>query len=118
MYLSSNKKMKVMLRDKTIDLKETKDLYGRLLVLAKSSREIDQKQAIGNFEFTLTRPRALFTPDGAALLPCTDKSKLILLLEKIGATDVASEPELRRARASYCPADPASDSYGHGSYWW
>jgi hypothetical protein len=77
---------------------EIKDLYGRLLVLAQSSREIDQKHAIGNFEFTLI-PRALFTPDGA-LLPCTDKSKLIPLLEKT-------------AGASYCPADPASDSYGH-----
>lgn len=63
------------LRDKTVDLKETKDLYGRLMVLARSNRDINQKEAIGNYEFTLT-PRALFAPDGT-VLPCHDKSKLI-----------------------------------------
>ncbi|KAG1660000.1 hypothetical protein GQR58_022225 [Nymphon striatum] len=51
----------VKIRDKSIDLKETKDLYGRLMVLARSSSDVDQKEAIGNFEFTLT-PRALFAP--------------------------------------------------------
>ena len=59
------------LRDKTVDLKETKDLYGRLMVLARSNRDINQKDAIGNYEFTLT-PRALFAPDGT-VLPCQDK---------------------------------------------
>ena len=48
MYLSGNKKSSVKIRDKTVDLKETKDLYGRLMVLARSNRDIDQKQAIGN----------------------------------------------------------------------
>ena len=41
---------------------------------------LNQKEAIGNYEFTLT-PRALFAPDGT-FLPCLDKSKLIHLLEK------------------------------------
>ena len=51
------------------------------MVLAKSNRDIDQKNAIGNFEFTLT-PRALFAPNGS-ILPCADKSKLIHCLEKL-----------------------------------
>ena len=74
-------KTTVKLRDKTVDLKETKDLYGRLMVLARSNRDISQKDAIGNYEFTLT-PRALFAPDGT-VLPCQDKSKLIHLLIKL-----------------------------------
>ena len=72
-------------RDKNVDLKETKDLHGRLMILARSNRDIDQKQAIGTYEFTLT-PRSLFSPDGA-VLPCSDKSKLIHLLEKMVPTD-------------------------------
>ena len=58
MFMSANKKIRVKLRDKTVDLTETKDLYGRLMVLARSSRDINQKASIGNHEFTLT-PRAL-----------------------------------------------------------
>ena len=37
------------------------------------------------YEFTLT-PRSLFSPDGA-VLPCSDKSKLIHALEKMVTTD-------------------------------
>lgn len=89
MYMSGNKKRSVKIRDQIVDLKETKDLYGRLMVLAKSSRDIDQKQAIGNHEFTLT-PRALFAP-GGSVLPCTDKSKLIHIIQKL-TTDLPQQP--------------------------
>ena len=75
MYTSGNKKHAVKIRDKTVELKETKDMFGRLMVLARSNRDIDQKQALGSYEFTLT-PRSLFTPDGE-VLPCNDKSKLL-----------------------------------------
>jgi len=53
----------------------------QLRVTARSNRDIDQKDAIRNCEFTLT-PRALFAPDGT-VLPCQDKSKLIHLLIKL-----------------------------------
>ena len=36
MFMSDNKATIIKLRDKTVDLKETKDLYGRLMILAKS----------------------------------------------------------------------------------
>jgi len=49
MFMSANTKTTVKLQDKTVDLKKTKDLYGRLMVLAKSSRDINQKEVIGNF---------------------------------------------------------------------
>ncbi|KAL8578039.1 hypothetical protein ACOMHN_019755 [Nucella lapillus] len=51
------------------------------MVLARSNRDINQKDAIGNYEFTLA-PRALFAPDGT-VLSCQDKSKLIHLLIKL-----------------------------------
>jgi hypothetical protein len=54
MFMSGNKKLTVKIRDQTIDLKETKNLYGRLMVLARSNRDIDQRNAVGNYEFTLT----------------------------------------------------------------
>ena len=36
MFMSGNKTAPIKLRDNTVDLKETKDLYGRLMILAKS----------------------------------------------------------------------------------
>ena len=79
----------VKIHDQIVDLKDTKNLYGRLIVLTRSNRDIDQKNAVGNYEFTLT-PRALFAPDGS-MLPCTDKSKLIHSLEKLANTDETNE---------------------------
>ncbi|KAG1671771.1 hypothetical protein GQR58_016271 [Nymphon striatum] len=90
MYTSGNNNCTVKIRDKSIDLKETKDLYGRLMVLARSSRDVDQKEAIGNLEFTLT-PRALFAPSGS-LLPCNDKSKLILALTNLVPKETTQTP--------------------------
>ena len=63
MYMAGNKTLKFKIRDKNFELKESKDLFSRLLILSQSSREIDQKQAISTYEFTMTR-RYLFTPDG------------------------------------------------------
>ena len=51
------------------------------MILTRSNRDIDQKNAVGNYEFKLT-PRALFAPDGSKLA-CIDKSKLIHDLEKL-----------------------------------
>ena len=52
MLTSGNKRHTVQVRDKTIDMKETTDLYGRLMVLPRSNRDVDQKDAIGNYEFS------------------------------------------------------------------
>ena len=89
--MSGSKKQTVKIRDQTVDLKETTNLYGRLMVLTRSNRDIDQKNTIGNYEFTLT-PRALFAPDGS-MLPCTDKSKLIHNLQKLANTDGTNEQQ-------------------------
>ena len=76
-------------------LRRAKDLYARLMVLAKSNREINQKHAISNYEFTLT-PRALFAPNGN-LLSCTDKSKLMHLLEKLTSKKSVHQQQLEGA---------------------
>ena len=78
-----------------MDLKETKDVYGRLMVLARSNRDISQKEAIGNHEFTVT-PRALFASAGT-ILPCLNKSKLIHL-NKLSTAETPHEagPDLEQ----------------------
>jgi len=69
MYISGNT------RDKTVDLKETKDLYGRLMVFARSNKGTEQKQAVGTYEFTVCQRRF-----SAA---CSDNSKLIHALDNM-----------------------------------
>ena len=49
-------------RDKTVDLHETKDLYGRLMVLPRFKGIVHQKHIIGRYEFTQTS-KALSTPN-------------------------------------------------------
>ena len=46
------------------------------MVLVRLNRDVNLKDAIGNYEFTLT-PRALFALNGTVILPCEDKSTLI-----------------------------------------
>ena len=58
---------------------------------SRKIRDIDQKGAIGNHEFTLT-PRSLFSPD-RSMLRCTDNAQLIRLLELLG-----NEAELEQGR--------------------
>ena len=89
MFMSAHKKSAVKLRNKTVDPKETKDLFSRLMVLASSNRDINQKEAIGNHEFTLT-PKGLFAPV-STFLPCLDKSKLIHLLNKLATAETPQE---------------------------
>ena len=71
MYMSGSKKQTIKICDQTVDLRETKNLHGHLMILTRSNRDIDQKHAMGNYELTLT-PRALAAADGS-VLPCTDK---------------------------------------------
>lgn len=84
MFLPVNQETTVKLRDNTMDLKEIKDLFGRLLVFAMLNRYINQKEAMGNYEFISDTKSH---PDGT-ILPCTDKSKFIHFLEKLARADM------------------------------
>jgi len=48
--MSGNTNLDVRIRDKMVDMKETKDLYGRLMVLFRSNRDVNHKDAIGNLD--------------------------------------------------------------------
>jgi len=104
--MSANKKTTVKPKDKTMDLKNTKDLYGRLEVLARSIRDINQKEAIENYEFALT-PSALFPPDGT-ILRCMDKSKLIHHFNKLATMQpLPQEDELPEDGMDTTPTVPS-----------
>lgn len=92
MFTSGNKKHAVKVRDNIIDMKETKDLYGRFMVLTKSNQDVHQKDAIGNHKLTLT-PRVRFAPNGS-LLTCSDESKLIHVLEKLISEEIGQNSSL------------------------
>ena len=104
MYMSGNKSHKFKIRNKIVDLKETKDVYGSLMVLARSNRVIDQKQAVGIYEFTLT-PRALFSPN-CSVLPCNDKSNLIHVLEKLTTRETTEADQQSDEDPIQTDADP------------
>ena len=104
MYMFGNKTHKVKFRDKIVDLMETKDLYGRLMVLVRSNKDIDQKQAVGTYEFTLT-PRALCSPNGS-VLPCNDKSKLIHVLQKLTTRETTEADQQSDEDPIETDADP------------
>lgn len=111
MFTSNKKRHAVKVCDKTIDMKKTKDLYDRLMVLARSSWDVDQKEAIGIYEFTLT-PRARFVSDGS-VLPCTDKPKIIHLLELLKSDKTAQHDSLQHE-----PLKRTISTQGRGSWWY
>lgn len=80
MYMSG-KSSDTSQRSNVSDLRDTGELYARLLVLSNSGRDINIKHAIGTYEFTVT-PRSLFNADGT-MLPMNDKSKIIHALQKL-----------------------------------
>jgi len=88
-------------RDKTVDVKETKDLYGRQMVQQRHQPE----RGHWKHEFTVT-PRALFASDGT-ILPCLDKSKLMHLLNKLATAEtpqVDQQPEDRMDTTQDAPS--------------
>ena len=72
--MSDNKNSTMKFRDKTVDLQETKDLYGRLMVLTRFKGIVHQKHTIEKYEFTLTS-KALSTPNGY-LLSCAKNGQI------------------------------------------
>ena len=83
--------IKVKTVERVVELKEDRSLFARLMMVCKSRRDIDIKEAISLYEFTVV-PRSLFASDG-----CLRKSTLMHILEKqsgessmisIGSSDV------------------------------
>ena len=81
MWKSARKSVKHKLADQVVELKDDWSLFARMLIVARSRPEINLKKGIGQHEFTSVPP-ALFTVSGE-LLPRTDKSKLMAILEEL-----------------------------------
>ena len=75
---TSNKKVKINISGSVTELTADRSLFARLLLVAKSERELNLSNVLGMYEMSLV-PRALFTFDGTMHL-CPTKSKLIHLL--------------------------------------
>ena len=81
-WRSNGKKVRVSLKDKVVELQEDRNLFARLMMVAKSRPEIDIKEAIEQHEFSVV-PRSLFANDGT-MFHCSMKSALMSILEKTG----------------------------------
>ena len=55
----------------------------RLLIIARSSRDVDMEEVIVNYEFSTTN-RTLMKPDGS-VHPTLNKSSIIAVLEELSA---------------------------------
>ena len=80
-WTSSTKEIKIKAKSEILTLRATTGLMSRLLIVARSSREVDMEEVIGKYEFS-TSNRTLMKPDGF-LHPTVDKSTIISILENI-----------------------------------
>jgi len=65
----------IKLNDKLLELTEDRNLFARLVVVAKSRPHINCDEAVGKYEL-LVVPRSLFAVDGQ-MLHCSMKSNLM-----------------------------------------
>ena len=98
-WKSLRKVVKHSLSDKVVELKEDRSLFTRFVIAAMSHSDLDFKEAIELYEFAVF-PRSLFDPSGT-LLPCTDKSKLMAILEA-SQKDNAKGDAFQENRATKC----------------
>ena len=94
-WKSTRKAVKHKLANQVVEMKDDRSLFARMLIVARSRPEVNLKEAIGQHEFT-SLPRALFAIDGT-LLPGTDKSKLMGILEELPnqkTTEADHQPEI------------------------
>ena len=74
-WKSSLKETKLKVGDKTVELKEDRGLFARMLIVANSRPEISLEDTIGKYELSVV-PRALFAADGS-MHHCSEKSQLM-----------------------------------------
>ena len=94
-WKSNGKVIKVKTVERVGELKGDRSLFAWLMMVCKSSPDIDIKEAIGLYEFTVV-PTSLSASDGT-MMHCSCKSTLMHILEKqsgesskssIGSSDV------------------------------
>ncbi|CAH3141295.1 unnamed protein product [Porites lobata] len=80
-WKTSAKVVKVTAADRIVELQEDRPLLARMMMVCKSRPEIDIKETVGQYEFSIV-PRSLFAADGT-MLHCASKSNLMSILEKL-----------------------------------
>ena len=80
-WKTSAKFVKVTAADKIVELQEDSSLFSRMMMVGKSRREVDIKETVGQYEFSIV-PRSLLAADGT-MLHCASKSNLMSILEKL-----------------------------------
>ena len=94
-WKSNEKVIKVKTVERVVELKEDRSLFARLMMVCRIRPDIEIKEAIGLYEFTVV-PRPLFASDGT-MMHCSCKRLLMHILEKqsvessmisIGSSDV------------------------------
>ena len=80
-WKTNAKKITISTKGKLVELREDRSLFARLLVVCRTRPEIDLKETIGIYEFSVV-PRSLFAADGT-MLRCSRKSALMPILEKL-----------------------------------
>ena len=83
------KTVRVESQGKIIELKEDRALFARMMVVCKARPEIDIKEAVGVYEFSVV-PRSMFSADGT-MLHCSSKSDLMDILEKLPERPAAQD---------------------------
>ena len=73
-WKTAGKKVKLR-EDNTVELSEDRNLFARMMLVCKSRADIDIKEAVGTYEFSVV-PRSLFAAD-VTLLHCSRKSPLM-----------------------------------------
>ena len=101
-WKSNAKKVKVSTKERIIELREDRSLFARMMMVCRSRPEIDFKQTIGLYEFTLV-PRSLFAPDGA-MLRCSNNSTLMAILERMPSTSSESSSDTTTSTLSTRPS--------------
>jgi hypothetical protein len=88
MWKSCRKTVTCKLTNEVVELKDDRSLFARLMIIARSRPDVSLRDAIGTYEFRALPP-SLFSSDGS-LLMCTDKSKLMGILESLATEESAS----------------------------
>lgn len=94
----TGKTLRVATQDKVIELKEDCSLFACMMVVCKSRPEIDIKEAVGLYEFSVVS-RLMFAADGT-MFHCSTKSALMDILEKLPDRSTASNMAYRDSRCS------------------
>ena len=78
-WKSATKRIKLKVDQEVVELKEDRNLFARLLLVAKSRPNMNLEQAVGDHELSVV-PRSLFSDD-EQMLPCGGKTCLMSKLE-------------------------------------